>query len=92
MSHDCNFIVKKGWTSFADYHRTGYWTLIDTNVRMNIKNEITHYDNDLRINKKYHCLVEFHGCIGDRYYNTDNFKDAVRWMDDMLRNVRKYKK
>lgn len=56
---------------------------------MNIKNEITHFDNDLRINKKYHCAVLFHGIIGMKDYDTDDFKDAVRWMDYTLRNVRK---
>lgn len=89
MKHNCKFRVERGVDSFCDNHSTGYWSLIDTNVRMNIKNEITHFDNDARTHKKYHCLVVFHGCIGSRYYNTDNFKDAVRWMDNMLRNVRK---
>lgn len=92
MKHDCKFRVERGVQSFCDNHSTWYWTLIDTNVRMNIKNEITHFDNGLKHWKKYHCLVEFHGCIGSRYYSTDNFKDAVRWMDNMLRNVRKYDK
>jgi len=89
IGHNCKFRVERGVSSFCDNHRTRYWTLIDTNVRMNIENEITHFSNDLRISKKYHCAVVFHGCIGIKYYDTDNFKDAVRWMDNTLRNVRK---
>jgi hypothetical protein len=79
-------IIEKGHTSFCDGHGTRYWKLMLKGVKRNIAHSIETFDNDLKCNDKYHCYVDYNGCIGQRQFTTNNFREAVFWMIDKLRN------
>lgn len=77
--------IEKGYTSFCDNHKTRYWKFrVKDKLKRNIEHHIITYDNDLKCNKKYHCYVDYGGCIGVRTFNTDNLKEAVYWLFDRL--------
>jgi hypothetical protein len=82
------YTIQKGGTSFCDGHGTRFWRFKLKHVKRNIEHYIETFDNDLRTNKKYHCWVNYGGCIGSRYLNTDNFREAVNWMFERLENYR----
>ena len=79
---------EKGTTSFCDNHGTRYWKFVCYNLKKWADNYIVTYDNDLICNKKYHCYIDYFGCIGVRQFETNNFKDAVFWMNEKLKNYR----
>lgn len=76
---------ERGYDSFCDNHGTKYWKLIFIDLKKNILNYIIHFDNDLKTNKKYHCFVDYYGYVGLVYFNTDNFKEAFKWMKCRLK-------
>ncbi len=85
MYHRCNFIYKKGTDSFCDNHGTRYWKAIDINVKKSFyKNYIIHYDNNVTGAKKYMVYFEptEYGSLWE--YETDSFKDAVKWLSHKL--------
>jgi len=83
-----SFIVEKGNTSFCDGHGTRYWRFMAKGLKRKVVNFIETFDNDLRHNDKYHCYIDYGGCIGYRSFDTNNFKEAVNWMMERLKNYR----
>jgi len=83
-----SFIIEKGNRSFCDGHGTRYWKFMITNLKRKISHYIETFDNDLKCNKKYHCCIDYRGCVGERTFYTDNFKEAVGWITKRLENYR----
>lgn len=83
-----SFIVEKGNTSFCDGHGTRYWRFMAKGLKRKAEHFIETFDNDLRHNDKYHCYIDYGGCIGYRSFDTNNFKEAVKWMMERLKNYR----
>ncbi|MFZ1229926.1 MAG: hypothetical protein WAQ83_18065 [Saprospiraceae bacterium] len=83
-----SFIVEKGNTSFCDGHGTRYWRFMAKGLKRKVEHFIETFDNDLRSNDKYHCYIDYGGCIGYRSFDTNNFKKAVNWMLERLKNYR----
>jgi len=79
-NHKASFIVEKGSTSFCDGHITRYWKFTSKSLKRKIEHFILTFDNDLRHNDKYHCYIDYSGCVGMRSFDTNNFKEAVNWM------------
>jgi len=75
-----NIKIEKGTQSFCEGHGTRYWKVQFRGLRRKVKHHIITFNNDLSRNKKYHCYVDYGGCIGDRSFETDNFKNAMFWM------------
>jgi len=82
------FMFDRGVESFCDNHITRYWKAVSINLKRFVQNHIIHYENDLTYNKKYHCYIDYSGCIGERFFDTDNFKEAVNWINERLKNYR----
>ena len=83
-----SFIVEKGNTSFCDGHGTRYWRFMAKGLKRKVEHFIETFDNDLKHNDKYHCYIDYGGCIGYRLFDTNNFKEAVNWMMERLKNYR----
>jgi len=83
-----SFIVEKGNTSFCDGHGTRYWRFMAKGLKRKVEHFIETFDNDLRHNDKYHCYIDYGGCIGYRSFDTNNFREAVKWMMERLKNYR----
>lgn len=83
-----SFIVEKGNTFFCDGHGTRYWRFMAKGLKRKVEHFIETFDNDLRHNDKYHCYIDYGGCIGYRSFDTNNFKEAVNWMLERLKNYR----
>lgn len=83
-----SFIIEKGNTSFCDGHGTRYWRFMAKGLKRKVEHFIETFDNDLRHNDKYHCYIDYGGCIGFRSFDTNNFKEAVSWMFERLKNYR----
>jgi len=81
-----NILITKGTTSFCDGHLTRYWRFAFTDIKRKVFNQIETFDNDLAVNKTYHCYIDYGGCIGHRSYSTNSFKDAIDWMIQRLKN------
>jgi hypothetical protein len=83
-----SFILEKGNTSFCDIHGTRYWRFMVNGLKRKVEHFIETFDNDLNHNDKYHCYIDYGGCIGCRSFDTNNFKEAVNWMLERLKNYR----
>lgn len=83
-----SFLVEKGNTSFCDGHGTRYWRFMVKGLKRKVEHFIESFDNDLRHSNKYHCYIDYSGCIGCRSFHTDNFREAVTWMLERLKNYR----
>jgi hypothetical protein len=94
MSQSCknavsgSLFIERGTTSFCDGHSTRYWNITFKDLSKKVFHYIETFDNDLMSNKKYHCYIDYSGCIGHQTLETDSFKEAVNWMLERLLNYR----
>jgi hypothetical protein len=89
MKVNKNIIIERGTRSFCDNHITGYWRLTFKNLKRKVFHEIITFDNDISGSEKYHCYVDFGGCIGYKEYHTNNLREATDWIH---KKIKKYLK
>lgn len=83
-----SFSVERGYQSFCEGHGTRYWRITFANLKRRVFHYIETFSNDLRCNKKYHCYIDYGGCVGERTFETDDLKEAGRWLCARVKNYR----